>query len=155
MKPKNRVYCPDCGRPKMLFETERKASDFIRWNGDEIFTGGGELRPYYCPACCGWHISHQQHKQEYDTRTDDMIDAYRHSIQRRSKGRIDRLIADPDREGELERRAVAILGGLPEDVRRYADKRARREYVTRYLKDNGIEDVGGRLRGVIYKLWDK
>lgn len=30
MKPKNRVMCPDCGRSKMLFETETKANNFIK-----------------------------------------------------------------------------------------------------------------------------
>ena len=31
-KPKNRVLCPDCGREKMLFETEKKAKLFIEYN---------------------------------------------------------------------------------------------------------------------------
>ena len=57
MRPKNRVMCPDCGKQKMLFETERKAQDFLRWNSAEI-PGGESLRPYYCKACCGWHLTH-------------------------------------------------------------------------------------------------
>lgn len=37
MKPtKNRVYCRDCGRVKMLFETEKQADTFIRFNREEI-----------------------------------------------------------------------------------------------------------------------
>ena len=36
MKPKNRVFCYDCGRPKLLFETEKKALNFIKFNADEI-----------------------------------------------------------------------------------------------------------------------
>lgn len=60
MKPtKNRVWCPDCWRLKMLFKTRKKAINFIKWNKDELEYGGETLRAYYCRACCGWHISHQ------------------------------------------------------------------------------------------------
>ena len=65
MKPKRRIYCPDCGKPKMLFETERKAQDFIRWNSDDMGAHGDELRAYYCPSCCGWHVSHKKHREDY------------------------------------------------------------------------------------------
>ena len=50
MKPtKNRVYCRDCGRVKMLFETEKQADTFIRFNRDEIAIGikkGGKKKAY-------------------------------------------------------------------------------------------------------------
>ncbi len=73
MRPKHRVWCPDCQRPKMLFETERKAQDFIQWNGDDMEYGADTLRAYYCPACCGWHISHRGHRSWYDRQTEQMI----------------------------------------------------------------------------------
>lgn len=77
MKPtRNRVMCPDCGRAKMLFKTKEKAQRFIDWNRQDIWNGD-RLRPYYCPACCGWHISHMEHKEEYEGRTDRMIEEYR------------------------------------------------------------------------------
>ena len=77
MKPtRNRVMCPDCGRAKMLFETEEKAQRFIEWNGRDMPFGGDRLRPYYCPACCGWHISHLEHKDDYDGRTERLINEY-------------------------------------------------------------------------------
>lgn len=79
MKPrKNHIMCPDCGKQKMLFETERKAQDFLRWNSDEI-PGGESLRPYYCKACCGWHLTHVRHRAKYDSRMDERISAYRES----------------------------------------------------------------------------
>ena len=60
MKPtKNRVWCPDCWRLKILFKTRKKAINFIKWNKDELEYGGETLRAYYCTKCCGWHISHQ------------------------------------------------------------------------------------------------
>ena len=60
MKPtKNRVFCRDCERTKMLFETEKKAENFIKFNKDEIEaeSGYGPQRSYYCLFCGGWHIT--------------------------------------------------------------------------------------------------
>jgi predicted RNA-binding Zn-ribbon protein involved in translation (DUF1610 family) len=74
-KPKNRVMCPDCGRQKILFESESKANNFIKWNKDEI-ENGDKLRSYYCPACCGWHISHQKFHKDMEGRTDKLIENY-------------------------------------------------------------------------------
>lgn len=68
--------CPDCGRPKMLFETESKAKNFIKFNGSDV-EYRGELRTYYCPACGGYHISSKEHKKNYDSQTERLIDAYR------------------------------------------------------------------------------
>ena len=97
MKPKkNHIMCPDCGRPKMLFETERKAQDFIRWNAGEI-RGGEQLHPYYCKACCGWHISHVAHKDEYDNRMNDRINIFRESKSgQKWQRKIERLKRGPD-----------------------------------------------------------
>ena len=60
MKPtRNRVYCPDYKGTKMLFATEVKANNFIRFNADEILeeTGKAPIRSYYCEMCAGWHIT--------------------------------------------------------------------------------------------------
>lgn len=59
MKPKNRVFCPECGRSKMLFETAKKAYNFIRYNAEEIEEENGvaPIRAYYCKCCCGWHLT--------------------------------------------------------------------------------------------------
>jgi len=77
MKPtRNRVMCPDCWRVKMLFESKEKAQAFIHWNGKELPYGGNRLRPYFCPACCGWHISHLEYKADYEGRTDRLISEY-------------------------------------------------------------------------------
>ena len=73
-KPKNRIVCPDCGKPKMLFDSESSVNNFIRFNNKEI---GNYLRSYYCPACCGWHITKMQYSSKYEGRTDKLINAYK------------------------------------------------------------------------------
>lgn len=62
---------------KMLFSTERKALDFIKYNGGEITDNPEILRAYQCPACCGWHISSKPHRNSYDHHTDNLIKAYK------------------------------------------------------------------------------
>lgn len=60
MKPiKNKVYCRDCGKTKMLFESERKAENFIKFNKNEIEkeSGYGPQRIYFCQFCAGWHLT--------------------------------------------------------------------------------------------------
>ena len=80
MKPKNRVMCPDCGHPKMLFETEKKAENFLKFNMSAVNPDGTRtMRVYYCPACCGYHISsHEYHGDNLNT--DRLIKRYKESI---------------------------------------------------------------------------
>jgi NMD protein affecting ribosome stability and mRNA decay len=74
-KPKKRIMCPDCGRQKMVFESESKANNFIKWNKDSI-DHGDELRVYYCDACCAYHITHQKYHQSMEGNTDKLIESY-------------------------------------------------------------------------------
>lgn len=64
MRPKHRVFCPQSNRLKILFETEKKAVTFMRFNADEIAENAGHapIRAYYCTACAGWHVtSHRKY----------------------------------------------------------------------------------------------
>ena len=76
MKPsKCRVMCPDCHTPKMQFQTEKEAERFIEYNGADIHEHPEELRVYYCPSCCCYHISSKPQKK-YSTSTQRLLDAY-------------------------------------------------------------------------------
>ena len=60
MKPnKSFVYCTDSNRRKMLFETEKKAENFMKFNNEEIEkeSGYSPQRSYYCIFCTGWHLT--------------------------------------------------------------------------------------------------
>lgn len=60
MKPtRNKIHCPECGRTKMLFESEEKAINFMRFNNEQIIeeTGKAPVRAYYCNACGGYHLT--------------------------------------------------------------------------------------------------
>lgn len=60
MKPKNnRIFCIGCHHSKMLFATQAKADNFIRFNSEDIAMHSGKApsRSYYCSFCCGWHVT--------------------------------------------------------------------------------------------------
>lgn len=63
----------------MVFPTEKKARNFIKYNGSDILKENqsiDDLRVYYCPSCCGYHISSKPYKRKYKHRTDNLIKAY-------------------------------------------------------------------------------
>lgn len=60
MKPiKNRFFCIECQRPKILFESKSKAINFIKYNSNEIKEDNGvaPIRTYLCKSCGGWHVT--------------------------------------------------------------------------------------------------
>lgn len=101
MKPKNRVMCPDCGRAKMLFGTEKEANTFLKFNMDAVNPDGKRnMRVYYCPACCGWHISSHEYNGNND-RTDKLIAAYKRDL---------KMKQDPTEEGNMLFRELEVNG---------------------------------------------
>ena len=60
MKPKNnRIFCIGCHHSKMLFATQAKAENFIKFNSEDIAAHSNKVpsRSYYCSFCCGWHVT--------------------------------------------------------------------------------------------------
>ncbi len=55
----NRIYCPASRKNKVLFESEKAADNFIKYNADDIREQNGyaPIRSYYCPICGGWHVT--------------------------------------------------------------------------------------------------
>ena len=68
MKPtKNKIYCNNINRVKMLFPSKEKADNFIRFNAEEIaeYNNHAPSRSYFCPACGGWHVTHIENNDKY------------------------------------------------------------------------------------------
>lgn len=90
---KNRVYCPDIQRTKMLFKTQTKADRFIKFNESELRNNGTvrfkHLRSYYCQVCGGWHITHanlsEEEIKEKESRINDIITRATEDINREKK----------------------------------------------------------------------
>lgn len=82
MKPtRNKYYCADCGRTKMLFETEKQADNFILFNAAEFDEEGGHVpvRSYYCSMCMGWHVTsnnNSEHFAKFKSRAELLVEQY-------------------------------------------------------------------------------
>ena len=48
---KKGVYCPQAGKHKLCYETEKKAQKAIRFNKDRT------ERYYWCQSCCSYHTT--------------------------------------------------------------------------------------------------
>lgn len=84
MKPtKSKVFCRNCNRHKMLFETEKKANLFIQFNQEEIqeVSGYSPQRSYFCLFCGGWHVT--SIKEEIGTTKNESL--YQAYIENRKK----------------------------------------------------------------------
>lgn len=60
MKPhRNFIYCVASKKSKILFESQSKADNFIKFNAAEIEEENEKapVRSYYCQLCCGWHVT--------------------------------------------------------------------------------------------------
>lgn len=55
------MFCPECGRPKLLFKSEKEAELFMHYNREAMLdeTGYCPVRTYYCEMCGGWHVTSQ------------------------------------------------------------------------------------------------
>ena len=75
MKPKKSVYCKGANRPKIKFECQSAAENFIKFNSSEILMQSGKtpIRAYYCRWCVGWHTSSSNYAGVYEN--DKMFDS--------------------------------------------------------------------------------
>ena len=79
MKPnKSFVYCTNSNRRKMLFETEKKAENFMKFNNEEIEkeSGYSPQRSYYCIFCSGWHLTSKKEKLKNISKKEKLVEQY-------------------------------------------------------------------------------
>lgn len=87
-KPKSsRVVCPACGRMKMVFETEKKAQNFMKFNNQNFDnTEIVPVRAYYCAACGGWHVTKRKTWNKYkEDPTEKLVRAYKNVTEKKPK----------------------------------------------------------------------
>lgn len=137
MKPnnRNRVICPDCGRAKILFKSKESAEKFIEYNGKDIDTGGYPLRSYYCPACCGYHITKRRYKKSYNNKTSKLINAYHSSIESK-KDTKKQVISPPS--PTIEQLAQAEVNKIPLEIF-ILGKGSIKKYISETFRKDGEE----------------
>ena len=105
MKPtKNRVFCKDCGKLKMLFETEKKAENFIKFNSDAIAeeTGYKPERCYFCTYCDGWHVTSQKEYWAIKSRTEKILDLYEQEKEKQAQAKAELTLIRTEKRKELK-----------------------------------------------------
>jgi hypothetical protein len=89
MKPtRSRIFCRDSGKSKILFETEKKADNFIRFNAEEIASASGfsPVRSYFCISCGGYHVTSKETAQEV-SRSEKVLEEYNRYKQETKTGK--------------------------------------------------------------------
>ena len=106
MKPSHRIFCPDAGRSKLRFETEKKALNFIRFNADDIEREHGyrPIRAYYCVACGCWHVTSKVGYGNPPTLSSIVVGAYDRDMSYKEKARQAKKIKVKPSDREIDRK---------------------------------------------------
>lgn len=74
----------------MLFETQKKADTFIKFNSEEIKEENGfcPTRSYFCIACNGWHVTSHAENVNLLSKSEIAMDKYRLFIEAKERMKI-------------------------------------------------------------------
>ncbi len=90
MKPtKSRIFCREAQRSKMLFESQKKAENFMQYNSKEILSESGyaPVRSYHCIACAGWHLTSRREELDLPSKTELVLEAYKEVTDEKDKAK--------------------------------------------------------------------
>lgn len=150
MKPNNnRVMCPECFKQKMLFETQKQADNFIKWNGEDIDTHGGELRSYFCPACGGYHITSKPYREVYEHNTENLIKRYEKALEAKLKR------PKVSKAEEIEEESDYLFNKFTKEIPKTMTytKVWLRELFDAWVKGKGLELTQGVLELARHKIY--
>ncbi|MCQ2216930.1 MAG: hypothetical protein MJZ33_00420 [Paludibacteraceae bacterium] len=114
MKPtKNKNFCYGAKRTKMLFETQAKADNFIKYNSAEMLetVKKAPVRSYYCQFCMGWHVTSNPNLEvgaELDQREQAAIDFIRKYSESEKMVRKQKKAEKPAMKSEREEKKERI-----------------------------------------------
>ena len=158
MKPsRSLVYCLETRRQKILFKSESKADNFIRFNADEIRENSGyaPVRSYYCISCGGWHVTHLPEFRREKTISEIMTDKMNEAIENRKKARM----AVSQQRKEIKRRNALIIDDIKssfETIRSFVDSgdndKAEATLLEAYRELQSIWDSNGnsKVKRILY-----
>lgn len=133
MKPtKNQFFCLAAGRAKMLFESEAKAQNFIRYNAQDMINEGKKapVRIYYCSHCCGWHVTSNPHVEMFaqPTHRERVIN---HVVEKEKERKAKKAVRATEtgttpKSEKIYQKAVGYaahydMGALLENIKKYRD----------------------------------
>lgn len=88
----------------MLFETEKKAETFIKFNSGEIEKESGYKpeRSYFCTYCGGWHVSSQKEYWAIQSRTEKVLDLYEQEKEKKAVLQAELTLVRTEKRKELK-----------------------------------------------------
>jgi hypothetical protein len=131
MKPiKNRFFCKDCGKIKMLFDTEKKAYTFIKFNSNEIENEMGYKpeRSYFCEYCGGWHVTSKKENLTFKSKTEKVLDLYEQEKEKKILEKEKRALLQTEKQEKLKEKfeiiekCISILERTEKDTGYYREK---------------------------------
>ena len=134
MKPtKSRFFCREAQRSKMLFESQKKAENFMQYNSKEILNESGyaPVRSYHCIACDGWHLTSRREERDLPSKTELVLEAYKEEMDEKDKTK--ELLTTGRQEKEAP--SANALEGLRKKI----------ELIRRSLKNKGSKTIITKL----------
>lgn len=134
MKPtKSRFFCREAQRSKMLFESQKKAENFMQYNNKEILNESGyaPVRSYHCIACDGWHLTSRREELDLPSKTELVLEAYKEVTDEKDKAKELRATGRQEKEAP----SANALEGLRKKI----------ELIRRSLKNKGSKTIITKL----------
>lgn len=134
MKPtKSRIFCREAQRSKMLFESEKKAENFMQYNSKEILNESGyaPVRSYHCIACDGWHLTSRREDLNLPSKTELVLEAYKEVTDGKDKAKEMRTTGRKEKESPLAEALQSL--------------RKKIELIGRSLKNKGSKTIITKL----------
>ena len=138
----------------MLFETEKKAENFIKFNSENIEeeTGHKPERSYYCIACNGWHITSWKEYSHIKSKTEEILDYYQQEKEKKTLTRENLTLVRTEKRKELREildvieKYISILECSEKDTNCYMETLYKAFGELEKIKDIGVAFKGSKKR---------
>ncbi|MBE0639411.1 MAG: hypothetical protein IH598_12910 [Bacteroidales bacterium] len=151
MKPtKNRVFCKDSRRSKMLFETEKKADTFIKFNSETIEQESGYKpeRSYFCVYCGGWHVTSHKECSTTLSRTEKVLNEYKQEIEKKAKLLETKAILRSEKQEKLKKSLETLEKSISMMEFSKLDLKCTIELLTKANEElRNIKSIGATFKG--------
>lgn len=94
----------------MLFETEKKAETFMKFNSSEIESEMGYRpeRSYYCAYCGGWHLTSKRENLTVQSTTEKVLNLYEQEKERKRLKQEKIALLEAEKREKLKEKYVLI-----------------------------------------------
>jgi len=120
----------------MLFESQKKAENFMQYNSKEILNESGyaPVRSYHCIACDGWHLTSRREERDLLSKTELVLEAYKEVTDGKDKAKELRTTGRKEKEAPLAD-ALQSLRKKIELIRRSLKNKGSKTTITKFIEE--------------------